>query len=1067
MRRKINNKILLIALAVISSCLSANAVSLWVGQSYTWDFSGSILGSIYNMSVTPSGGYLSITGSGFYRTITPTQYFNGSATVTAEWDYTLYYGDTKRHQKVTLTITCNENPVSISPTSVTLSPGETYQLLYSHKYNNEYVGAANAYFSGGNSSFSVSSSGLITAKSPGTGYVNVYSKLSSAANSPSCYVTVKDVEPTGASINNISILADQSTDLSVNISPSNASVKSKQWYVKSGNDAVSISGQRLTGIKPGTATIYCMVNGSVRSNDATVTVTEPKLTDTSSIPVNGATDISVFTNPSVTYSHSITKGDGFNSVAFTANGTKVEGSVEISGNLIRFLPAKPLTAQTAYILSIPSNAIKNKWGSAAQKDVTLSFKTGNLEKATVSMNPVTGSYLTKGDAVTITSYPSNATIYYTTDGSNPTTSSRVYISPIKEDNNFTLKAFAVCEGYENSEIVTAEYLKSESEILEYYPNDANPLFNYAFVTPYLKLSGTVEKSNNFRRITLTDSKGNSIAGEVYLTNYMIVFVPDEPLENCTGYTMDVPRDALKTKNGEVFKGFTWTFTTKTMPSAIAMQGDESVYILSENGVLRTRGMDYETVSPTDASFTYKDNQNLTDALTGVLEIDGGYSHSLVRKGSTVNGYGMALCGETGTSANVASIGEILCIRAGFQTSAIIGTDNSLWMCGRNDFYQLCDSSGTTSKDFIKVSENVIDIALGNGYTLFIDKDNVLWAVGRNHRGQLGDGTLQDRKKPVRIMDGVSKVFASASGFFSACITTDNKLWTWGDNAEGQLGSDCGNYSTTPEAVLDNVATASLGRAHVLALCNEYKLYSWGSNDYGQISKSGEKVTKPTVMANNIMSVCAGPNTSLLLANSGKVTGWGRNTHSNFGDFNGNAADFIVDEGLPYSILQGAIVEPTSLEVLPESDFAFIVKPAPYTADYDTIEWSSNHPEVACIDSRGVIHTANKGKAIITVKLTDRCGKSVTAEATVVCTNSPDNSGITNVSSDTDSWYAFGSGTTVTVENTAAGQLYYLYNLQGVIIDSITADSDRITFDVKQPGVYIVQSGNKVEKVVCR
>ena len=164
---KEKGRILLILMALLCGAFHVNAISLWVGQTYTWDFSGSILGSVYNMNVSVSGGYLSVTDSGFYRNITPTQYFGGTATVTAEWDDRL--GSSTYHRKATVSISCYENPVSISRTSVTLSPGETYQLSYRHAYDNQYVGAANAYFSGGNSSFSVSSSGLITAIAPGSG----------------------------------------------------------------------------------------------------------------------------------------------------------------------------------------------------------------------------------------------------------------------------------------------------------------------------------------------------------------------------------------------------------------------------------------------------------------------------------------------------------------------------------------------------------------------------------------------------------------------------------------------------------------------------------------------------------------------------------------------------------------------------------------------------------------------------------------------------------------------------------------------------------------------------------
>lgn len=1071
MRTKKNYGLILIALIVFLTNINAQAVNLWVGQSYTWDFSGSVLGSTYNMSVTSNGGYLSITGSGFYRTIKPTQFFNGTATITAEWDYTLYYGDSMKHQKVTLSVSCNENPVSISPTSITLSPGEKYYLSYSHKYNNDYVGAANVYFSGGNSSFTVSADGLITAIAPGSGYVNVFSKLSSASNAPYCTVTVKEVEPTGASVSNFSILADQSKDLTVNISPSNASVKSRQWYVKSGEDVVSISGQRLTGLKAGTATIYCMVNGSVRSNDAVVTVTEPKLNCASTLPSDGVEDISVFVNPGVTYSHAITEDDGFNAIILSVNGQSVEGTVELSGNTVRFLPAKPLSPKTKYELFIPKNAVKNKWGTNAQEDVKLSFTTGALEKATVSFSPVSGSFLTSEDAVKLTPVPSNAIIYYTTDGSEPTVNSSVYNTPIKANEDFILKAFAVSEGYEDSEIVVAEYYKSESEIISYFPNDNEPLFTYGLVSPYLKLSGEVEKSNNFRRISLTDGDGNVVEGEPFITNYLVVFVPQKPLSNSTSYTMDIPRDALKTKNGEVFKGFTWTFTTPTMTTDIAMRGDETVYLLDEKGVVKARGMAYKSLYNENGSFTFEDwgsLENYNTGLTGeIREIDGGYTHAQFRTGSTFTRKGFVMCGEGGSSSSNELIGGIKSIKAGFQTSAIISVDNSLWMSGRNDFYQLGDGSGTTSKEFIKVADNVIDVALGNGFTLFVDTDNTLWGVGRNNCGQLGDGTLENRKTPVKVMEDVAKVFASKSGFFSACITTDNRLYTWGDNEKGQLGRSTEKCSATPGEVLPNVIDASLGEAHSLAICENNKLYAWGSNEHGQVSQSGTSISEPTVMAENVMAVDAGSHTSLILSNSGRVSGWGKLTHYNFGEGVGKASDMMIYEGLPYSALKGVKSEPSYYEATPDSRFALIFKPIPNSADYDMIEWSTDNPDVASVDDHGVVTTGSKGVASISVKLVDRFGNFETAESVVKCTDNPDNSLITNTDKICDDWFAYSVGTTIVIENPTIEELYTIYDTQGISISSVKADSSRITIEAPCPGVYMVRSSEKVVKIICR
>jgi hypothetical protein len=50
-----------------------------------------------------------------------------------------------------------------------------------------------------------------------------------------------------------------------------------------------------------------------------------------------------------------------------------------------------------------------------------------------------------------------ATIYYTTNGSNPTTSSKIYSAPIPFSSNLTIKAFATAPGDQPSSVVTGVY----------------------------------------------------------------------------------------------------------------------------------------------------------------------------------------------------------------------------------------------------------------------------------------------------------------------------------------------------------------------------------------------------------------------------------------------------------------------------------------------------------------------------------------------------------------------------------------------------------------------------------
>lgn len=77
--------------------------------------------------------------------------------------------------------------------------------------------------------------------------------------------------------------------------------------------------------------------------------------------------------------------------------------------------------------------------------------------ATPSISPAGGTYL-KSVSVTITDTTKGATIYYTTNGSSPTTSSTKYTEAIDVTQSETIKALAVVSGYSNSAIASAAFL---------------------------------------------------------------------------------------------------------------------------------------------------------------------------------------------------------------------------------------------------------------------------------------------------------------------------------------------------------------------------------------------------------------------------------------------------------------------------------------------------------------------------------------------------------------------------------------------------------------------------------
>ncbi|MGY3088213.1 alpha-tubulin suppressor-like RCC1 family protein [Hymenobacter sp. UYAg731] len=236
--------------------------------------------------------------------------------------------------------------------------------------------------------------------------------------------------------------------------------------------------------------------------------------------------------------------------------------------------------------------------------------------------------------------------------------------------------------------------------------------------------------------------------------------------------------------------------------------------------------------------------------------------------------------------------------AGFGHTVALCANGSLYTWGDNYYGQLGIGSIalTLSRQRIPSPAGLLwtQAAAGYKFSLALCSDGALYTWGNNQDGQLGDGTTTNRTTPVRVVPPTGQTWTQVAGGFwsAAALCSDGSLYTWGNNYGGQLGNGTVTGQLTPVRVGPPAGLrwvqVSVGYKHMLAICSDGSLYSWGDNYYGQLGNSTNtgqrtpvRVAPPT--GKQWVQVAAGAYHSVALASDGQVYTSGYNFSGELGN----------------------------------------------------------------------------------------------------------------------------------------------------------------------------------------
>ncbi len=266
------------------------------------------------------------------------------------------------------------------------------------------------------------------------------------------------------------------------------------------------------------------------------------------------------------------------------------------------------------------------------------------------------------------------------------------------------------------------------------------------------------------------------------------------------------------------------------------------------------------------------------------------------------------------------------INAGFEHTAIITSDNQVFLWGNNTFGQLGDGTGVnrtsprniTASFFLQPNETVTHVLSNGMHTMARSSFGRVFTWGGNNYGAVGDGSFISRPTRVDITNRFDfqpddRVIEIGVGrFHNVVLTEQGDLFAWGDNKDGQLGIDDFSQINTPTKITkafpfnagETPQQLVVGDLYNAVITNQNQLYVWGNNTVNLDCDAAcaNEITPPTNITalfalntgETIIDVALGTFHAAIITSEGRVFTWGNNALGQLGNLNQVSQTIPID-----------------------------------------------------------------------------------------------------------------------------------------------------------------------------